>query len=190
MKIKIFSPTFLLLVLTLNFVSPKLWAQDEGGAQFGMIGGFSVPDADNSSPRMIHGFKGAAFISPNFSLGGYYLLHGKNQGSGGRKFQYSLHGIEAAYHVPSGSGDTFVALRAGLSKVHTEVESTQELLLYSPNHFGLTSGFDYFITSWFSLGFEGSFIKVQASRTSVLGTVYNEDSFSIINFLVSMQFRL
>lgn len=164
-------------------------AQNDAGAQVGVLYGLSVPDAQNSNPRSLYGVKGTANLSPSLSLGGYYLVNSAEEGSGGRKFEYSLHGIEGAFRIPKGAGATFVGLRAGLSKVRSE-STTGDKYILSPYHYGLVTGHDFSLTKWLSIGFEGSYIVFEGSKTTENGTLYEEEPFNAISFLVSLQFRL
>jgi hypothetical protein len=180
---------FLILILTIG--TAKI-AHAEGGAsgsQLGVLYGQSVPDADNANPRRFFGVKGSAFLGSNFSFGGYVLNSQQDIGTGGTTFTYMVNGIEATYHLGGGSGDTFVGARVGLTKVRTDVVSGIDAI-YSPYHYGIVSGYDFPIMSWFSVGFEGSFLHVEKSSTTKSGTTYTLEGFSVINFLVSLQFRL
>lgn len=168
--------------------SRNVLAEGGGGSQMGILYGLSVPDAENTNPHHMYGVKGSAFLAPVFSVGGYYLISGKTEGGGGDKFDWSLHGLEASYHIPSGSGDTFVAFRAGLSKIRTQKNSVD--VIFSPYHYGIASGYDYYLTSWLSLGFEGSYYHVQKSRTDLNSVRYDNDSFNIMSFMVSLLLRL
>lgn len=163
-------------------------AQEGGGSQFGVLYGFSVPDADNSNPHKMFGVKGTANITSNFSIGGYYYTAGQELGTGGQNFDYSLHGLEAALQLPGGNGATFVAFRAGITKVKTDMFGPA--VIFSPYHYGIASGYNYSVASWFTLGFEGSFLYAEQSTTTTNNTPYELDSFSVLSFLVSMQFRL
>lgn len=127
---------------------------------------------------------------PWFSLGGYYLQSDRSgQLSGStQKFQYDLTGIEPAYHIPAANGDTFIGLRMGLTKVQQNPGGVDAV--FSPYHYGIASGYDYYITSIFSIGFEGSYLHVLPGRTQMNGVDYLQDSFNIISFLVTVQFRL
>jgi hypothetical protein len=163
---------------------------DGAGAQFGIVYGMSVPDAENTNPYRMAGVKGEAFITPAFSAGGYYMMSDKSgEPSQLEKFRYSLHGVQSAYHIPSANGDTFVAFRVGLTKVKatpaTSVDKT-----FSPYHYGIATGYDYHLTSWMSFGIEGAYLHVQRSRTSDTSGRFEQDSFNIINFMVTAQLRL
>src|SRR5690348_2789090 len=98
------------------FVSTS-FADDGGG--FGILFGLSVPDAQNSSPHQIAGVKGLAFLTPQLSLGGYFLESLKAVGTGGQKFDYDLAGMEISGHMVNGQGDTFFGMRVGITKVQT-----------------------------------------------------------------------
>jgi hypothetical protein len=178
------------LFLSLLLWSPQLWAQAAAGSQFGFLAGLTVPDAENTLPHHIAGIKGAAFISPTISLGGYYLVSGKSEGDDGLKFDYSIHGVEFGYHIPAAKGDTTVAFRTGVTKIRTEDVATSTSLIYSPYHYGLAVSYDYYLTNWVSLGFEGSYIHMEDSRTTGGGLKFEQDSFNMIGFLIVLQFRL
>lgn len=150
----------------------------------------SVPDAENTRPYKLFGAKGSATVTPTFSVGGYYLVSDKSgEPSAEDQFRYSLHGIQVAYHLTGNVGDTFVALRLGLTKVKGTPEQDVSVT-YSPYHYGVATGYDFYITSWASIGFEGSYLHAQRGKTSYEGTTYRLDSFNIISFLISIQIRL
>lgn len=159
------------------------------GSQFGIVYGLSVPDAENTKHYFMFGIKGAAFVSPAVSLGGYYFQSDtKGELSVTQKFRYSVTGMETAYHMPAATGDTFVAVRIGVTKV----ENTQggSDLVFSPYHYGVALGYDYFLGSYASLGFEGSYLHALPGRTISNDVIYETKSFNIISFLVSLQIRL
>ncbi|MCB0350272.1 MAG: hypothetical protein KDD38_03755 [Bdellovibrionales bacterium] len=183
-----------MLILILFCASSIAWthsahAQDIGGSQFGILYGFSVPDSDNSNPHRMYGAKGIAFISPSMTIGGYYFLTGSEQGSGGgEQFDYSLHGLEAALQIPGSAGTTFVGFRAGIAKVSTDTFGTP--VIFSPYHYGFASGYNYNVATWFTVGFEGSFLYAEKSSTTKASVPYELESFSVLTFLLSLQFRL
>ena len=179
---------FLSLVCLFILSSPQLLQAADQTSQMGLLFGLSVPNADNTNPRQLYGIRGSAFVTPSLSLGGYYLVSGKIEGKDGRDFDYSLHGIEGAYHIVSPRGDTFMGLRVGLSKVRTDVSGTK--VIHSPDHVGVALGYDYYLTTWMSVGFEGSYVRVKSSESTQTGGQFAEDSFNIISFLLSLQFRL
>lgn len=158
-------------------------------AQFGIVYGSSVPDSDNTKPYWLTGVKGAAYVMPTVSVGGYYYFSDTSgQPSSTEKFRYSLHGLEVAYHMPAGTGEVFFALRGGFSKVETESAGTK--VTYSPYHLGMATGYDYFLAPWFSVGFEGSFLHAKKSYTTDAGVDHDLDAFNILNFLATVQIRL
>ena len=162
---------------------------NDKGAQFGFAYGLSVPDADNTSPFHLFGVKGSAFIVPSFSVGAYVLYSDKTgEQSSVDQFTYSLTGVEAAYHIPTASGDTFIAFRVGLTKLRTSPNDVP--ITFSPYHYGIAAGYDYYFTSWLALGFEGSYLHILPGRTFQNTVEYDQPSFSLINFLVTLQFRL
>lgn len=168
--------------------SPALFAENKG-SQFGMLYGLSVPDAENTKQYYLFGLRGAAFVNPSVSFGGYFMQSdNKGEKSVTQKFRYSLTGMEAAYHIPSGGADTFFALRIGVTKV----ENTQggEDLIFSPYHYGVAVGYDYYLGTYTSIGFEGSYLHVQPGRTEGSTLTFETKSFNIISFLMSLQIHL
>ncbi|OQW47911.1 MAG: hypothetical protein A4S09_14020 [Proteobacteria bacterium SG_bin7] len=166
-------------------------AHAEGSsAQFGIVGGYSVPDAENTNPHQLYGVKGSANVSGGLGLGGYYLLTGSAEGASGgnTRWDYSLHGVELNYTLSGGKGTTYLAFRVGLSKVNTTQSSVD--LLFSPYHYGFVVGYDYPVLGAFNIGFEGSYLRIENSSTTLSGTSYLIDKSNIMNFLVSFSFRL
>ncbi|MGZ3723617.1 MAG: hypothetical protein ACXVA9_11830 [Bdellovibrionales bacterium] len=180
---------FLITVLTaLTLCAPSLCLADKG-SQFGVMWGLSVPDAQNTNVFKVFAVKGESFIAPMFSLGGYIVQSDRSgQLSQSEKFCYSLTGIEAAYHIPNAQGDTFVGFRMGMTKLQQN-PSAQDVT-FSPYHYGIATGYDYYITSMFSIGFEGSYTHVLPGRTDLNGVTYEQPSFNLMNFLISVQLRL
>jgi hypothetical protein len=182
---KIFKSTVISLILMLS-----AQALAEGsGAQFGIIAGYSVPDADNTNPHQLYGFKGSAAITSGIGLGGYYLLTGSAEGASGgnTRWDYSLHGVELNFAM-GGSAGTYIGVRVGLSKVNTTQASTD--LLFSPYHYGFVIGHDVPVWGPMSVGFEGSYLRIENSSTTVGGTSYLIDKSNIMNFMLSISFRL
>lgn len=168
--------------------APRAFAADKG-SQFGVLYGFSIPDAQNTNMFHMFGVKGSAFFHPLFSAGGYILQSDKaGQKSNEDKFTYSLAGVEPAFHISTATGDTFIAVRIGVTKLQTTKETKD--MTFSPYHYGVATGYDYYITNNISLGFEGSYLHVQPGRTEQDNVKYEEKSFNLLNFLVSVQVRL
>lgn len=162
---------------------------DGKGSQFGLMYGKSVPDAENTNAYTLTGVKGEAFFTPQLSVGGYYLMSDKDgEPSSLEKFRYSFHGIQAAYHIPASGGDTFIALRVGLTKVKNTVNAVD--VTFSPYHYGIATGYDYHFGNYVSAGFEGSYLHAQRGRTSQGGSSVLLDSFNVISFLLTLQVRL
>lgn len=161
----------------------------EKGAQFGMVWGLSVTDADNTNAFQLTGVKGSAYITPSISLGGYYFLSDSSgQPSATDKFTYGLQGMQAAYMIPASNGETSIGLRVGLTKIKQSPNGTD--ITYSPYHYGIAVGYDYALYSWMAVGFEGSFLHVMDGKTTLNSTVYQRDAFNIISFLIAIQFRI
>lgn len=159
------------------------------GAQFGLVYGLSVPDADNTNPFKVWGLKGQAFMAPQFTIGGYYWQSDRSgQISSANKFAYELTGIETAYHLLTQQGDTSFAVRAGVTKVSENPNLID--MTFSPYHYGIALGYDYYLTNHTSVGFEGSYIHVLPGRTTMGGMEYDTQSFNIISFLLSFLVRI
>jgi len=158
------------------------------GSQFGLLYGLSVPDADNTNMFRMFGVAGEAFIVPQFSAGGYYFQSDKSGEVGGNKFRYGMTGIEAMYHIPAAQGDTFIGLRIGMTKLAQNPSGTDAT--FSTYHYGLATGYDFYITEHISVGFEGNYIHVLPGRSIVSGTTFEQASFNMINFLISLKLRL
>jgi hypothetical protein len=177
------------LILAAILMTGAQASADGKGSQFGFMYGHSVPDAENTNPYILAGVKGEAFFLPTLSAGGYYLVSdGSGEPSVLDKFRYSIHGVQTAFHMAASGGDTWVALRVGLTKVKKTVNS--EDVTFSPYHYGIATGYDYHLGQYFSLGFEGSYMHAQRGRTTQSGTSVNLDSFNFISFMISAQLRL
>ena len=176
----------LLFILLVSCLSVEGWAEGEStGSQAGILFGYSVPDAQNSNPHRLFGVKGSASFSPNLRMGGYYYVSGTEVGTAAVKFDYSLHGIEGILRLADGS---YLGLRAGITKVRTAPSGKN--VIFSPYHYGAAIGYDYALTSWVSMGYEGSFVYVEKSNTTSGGTYYSQEDFSVLSFLITLQFRL
>jgi len=177
---------FILIILVTAAVSHTAWGQ---GSQAGLVYGLSVPDARNTDAYMMFGVKGSARLTPTFSTGGYYMTSDKQgQPSSTEKFRYSIAGVHATYHMVQGQGDTHFGLRAGITKCKTNPNGIDAT--FSPYHFGIATGYDYVVSSWLSLGFEGSYLHVQRGKTTQNGATILQDSFNIMSFLATLEFRL
>lgn len=161
----------------------------EGGSQMGVMWGYSVPDAANTQPYRLFGVKGSAFLTPQITLGGYYLMtDNSGQPPNGDKFRYSIHGIESSYHIPNSGGETVVGVRVGMTKVHGKEGTTD--LVYSPYHYGLAVGYDWYLFTKLSFGFEGSYVHVLKGRTTYGTGTIESSPFDMLNFMLTLQFRL
>ncbi len=179
----------LAIALLLLVGASNAFAGDKN-SQFGLSYGFSVPDANNVGAYKMYGFKGEYFLTQSLSVGGYFLISdtsGQTSNASNNKFSYSLHGLDTAWHMPASNGESFVAFRMGVTKLHMNPGGQD--LIYSPYHYGFASGYDFFVTSKLSLGFEGSYLHVLPGRSSFNNVTYDQPSFNIISFMVSMQFR-
>lgn len=156
-----------------------------------MIGGLSVPDLTKANPRRVFGIRGHALLGASIGIGGYYLISGKEEGSNGSKFEFSLHGFEVAYHILNGTGDIYLSFRAGVSKIRTKDNTNLIDLMYSPYHYGIAVGQEYYF--WgniIAVGYEGSILHAQPSRTTdTSGTMYYQDAFNLLSFMGTLHVR-
>ena len=181
----------LAVALTTLCAATAFSADGDGGAQFGLMFGPSVPDAENTHEYLLTGIKGSTTILPNFTAGGYYLVSNGGSQAAADGFRYSIHGVQAAYAMPSGSGETHFGVRVGITKVRITPDPTsRDEIVFSPYHYGIFTGHDYQLMSWVKAGFEGSYLHVETGRTTQGSNVYTRNSFSLINFLVTLQFTL
>ena len=170
--------------------SSSVFAFDGKASQFGFTYGFSVPDANNVGAYKLAGIKGETFIFPMLAIGGYFLnsdSSGQTNNAANNKFTYAMDGLSLAYHSTNQGGDSYLALRIGVSKVRMNPQGTD--VIYSPYHYGLASGYDYYITNNISMGFEGSYIHVLPGRSTVNNVTFDQPSFNTINFMISVQLR-
>ena len=176
------SATSVVLILTQDCLAQSQGGG--GGAYVGGVYGISVPDADNTKLHKFLGFTGGANITPAILIGGYYFATAEDTGSA-IKFDYTLLGLEFSYNISPAPKNVFIGFRAGISKLETLVGATDFTL--SPYHYGIVSGYNYFIWSHLSFGIEGSFMSFQTSKTTVGSETTTQNSFHIINFLVSFK---
>jgi len=170
---------FFTLFLVLAMFAPPAF----GEAHAGLVYGLSVPDAPNTNHYMMIGIKGSAKLAPWFSTGGYFMVSDKQgQPSATEKFRYSLTGVEAVYHFPTGM---WTAARMGITKVNATAQG--EDATFSPYHYGIATGYEYKVLSWAVIGFEGSYLHAQRGKTTVSGTTVLLDSFNIVSFLATVQ---
>ena len=176
-----------IILVSLFTLSISSLANAEGsGANLGVAYGLSVPDSENTNPRHMFGITGSAYLGSSFSFGGYYYVTGTEEGSVGRKFNYSIHGLKALFHLGSGgSGETYFGVMAGITKLRTTSSNVEFIL--TPYHYGIISGHDVLLTGWLSVGFEGFFIRVQDYTATNSGVTYREDPFDIIAFMATMK---
>jgi hypothetical protein len=180
---------FFVVIALIATLTNTAWAQEAGnGAKAGLAFGYIVPDADDTNPRKISGVTGMADLTPAFSFGGYYLLSPSEDGTGGRDFAVSIHGLAAMYNLVGNRGTTFFGVRAGLSKVRTENSGVK--LIFSPYHYGIAAGYDYYVLSRLTFGFEGNFLRYKESNTTEGGTKYIEPSFNTVSFLIALKLAL
>ncbi len=144
----------ILLVGLLSFSSP-VWAQAKG--YLGVQGGMSVPDADDTSSRLGYGAVGGARLDGEFGIGAYYLNSSKEESVNGTDvdFNYQLYGFEGTFHFEGVADGGYVGLRVGISKV--EVGGIE----FSPTSYGALFGYDYFVNDNWSVGLEGSYMRVE-----------------------------
>ncbi len=170
-----------ILVLLAMCSAPAL-AQAKG--YVGAIGGFSVPDAEDTSGRPIFGAVAGSRLDGELGLGGYFLSSAKKEkvNNVDVDFEYALYGIEGSFHFEGIADGAFVALRMGLAKIKVGDANM------SPFSYGLGFGYDHFINEAFSVGIDAGFMSVQKSSDSVNGVSVDQKAFNMLNFMVAAKF--
>jgi len=175
------------LLFCLIVGSENLLAQTDSSF-FGISYGLSVPDSENTNPHNIAGVNGGATIFGSVGIGGYYFETAGERGSGGIKFDYNVMGLEVIYNLGGDSKNVFVGARAGVTKVKTKASGSD--VIFSPYHYGVVSGFNYFVFSKFSVGVDGSYLGMQSSKSNNSGTEVFIDSFHIMSILATFKLWL
>ncbi len=170
-----------LMLSMFTLLTTPSWAQAKG--YVGVLGGMSVPDADDTSSRPVFGIIGGARLDGEFGLGGYFLSSSKEESNGAADFDfnYDLYGIEGSFHFEGVAEGAFVAVRAGISKV--KLGNTN----YSPMSYGILFGYDHFLAENFSLGLEAGWMRVEGEKKTGAADL---DSFSALNFAAALKFWL
>lgn len=164
-----------LLAVNLFLGSPQAEAQAKG--YVGGLFGLSVPDHDETSSRMAFGILGGARLDGEFGLGAYYISSSKEEtiGAADLDFNYQLYGFEGSFHFEGVADGAFVGLRVGISKVKVGTEE------YSPTHYGALFGYDYSLTDAWTVGLEGSFMRIEGDKKAA-GDL---EGFGALQFLAS-----
>ena len=163
------------LMSTMMFVSTPALAQARG--YLGVQGGLSVPDADDTSSRLGYGVVGGARLDGEFGIGAYYLNSSKEESVAGTDvdFNYQLYGFEGTFHFEGVADGGYVGLRVGISKV--DVGGIE----FSPTSYGALFGYDYFVKDNWSVGLEGSYMRVEGDDKDGVEL----DGFSTLQLLAS-----
>ena len=75
----------------------------------------------------------------------------------------------------------------GITKIETNPNGSN--VTFSPYHYGIATGYEYKLMERIVLGFEGSYIHVQRGKTTQNGATILQDSFNIMSFLGTLQFK-
>lgn len=157
------------------FISLDSQAQARG--YLGAQAGISVPDYDDSSSRLGFGFTGGARLDGEFGLGAYYLSSSKEETIGVTQtdFNYQLYGFEGSFHFEGVADGAYVGLRVGISKVKLGTSD------FSPTNYGLLFGYDYFVQEMWSVGLEGSYMRIEGDKDGLV----NLDGFTTLQLMAS-----
>lgn len=166
----------LIFALFFSLKSNAAGLEDRQGWAGGLVG-ITVPNADNTSSRMMYGITAGAKLGSELGLGGYFLTSNKKEDTAG-DFNYQLYGIQLNYHFEGEAAGAWFGARLGISKVRAGLAE------YSPANYGIVGGYDYALSDQISLGAEASYMGV-ASGTDNGQSV---DSFGMINFLAALKF--
>ena len=171
-----------ILATLLALFSTTALAQAKG--YVGVVGGFSVPDAEDTSGRPLFGAMAGSRLDGELGLGGYFLSSSKKEkiNSVDADFNYSLYGIEGSFHFEGVAEGAFVALRMGMAKIKAGDGN------FSPFSYGLGFGYDHFFTPNVSIGIDAGFMSVQKDNDTVNGVSVTMKAFNMLNFLVAAKF--
>ena len=165
----------LIVALFYSLSSHAAGLEDRQGWAGGLVG-ISVPNADNTSSRLMYGVTAGAKLGSEYGLGAYFLNSEKKEDL--TDFNYQLFGVQLSYHFEGEAAGAYFGARVGISKVKTLIGET------SPTNYGVVGGYDHALGDRFSLGGEASYMAV-AKGTSNGQPI---DAFGMINFLASLKF--
>lgn len=171
-----------ILAALLSLFSAQALAQAKG--YVGAVGGFSVPDAEDTTGRPAFGILAGARLDGELGLGAYFLTSSKKETVDNVKgdFNYSLFGVEGSFHFEGIADGAFVALRMGLAKIKAGQANT------SPFTYGLAFGYDYFFNDNMSAGIDAGFMSVQKGSENINGVSHEVKAFNMLNFMAALKF--
>lgn len=174
----------LFALLCFAFVPAQAAGIDSAGYVGGTFG-LNIPDYEDTSARAAFGIVGGAKLGTELGLGGYFLSSNKEETINGARtdFNYSMYGIEGAYHFEGEAAGVYLGLRLGLTNVDTGVAD------FAPYHWALLAGYNHWLMDNFSLGGEASFTSVAKDEdTLASGATASLDAFNIIGFMATAKF--
>ncbi len=173
---------FLALLLAVQTLCLGFSAQAQSQAYVGGLAGLSVPRAEDSSSRPIYGLLAGARLEREWGLGAFFLSSQKNESVEGvdRKFSFDLYGFEGSFHFDNVADGAVVGLRLGFAEVSRELAAGT--LKLTPVVFGAFFGYDHFISSFFSVGGEGSLMVITSEKGSLAGVSLEESRWAMLNF--------
>lgn len=151
----------------------------------GGIFGLHIPDAEDTSARAAFGVTGGAKLGSEWGFGGYYLNSAKEETVNGvaTDFDYSMYGVEGAYHFEGEAAGVYLGLRLGMTNLDVGTLDSR------PMHWGLLAGYNHWLMDNFSLGGEATFFNVASSDDTLTnGAVQNIDGFNVIAFQATAKF--
>jgi hypothetical protein len=173
------------LATVMLFESHAFAQSSDPVAWVGGLGGFSVPNYENSSSRQIYGISGGAKVGSEFGVGAYFLTSSKDESIGASganaPLNYDLYGVEFAYHFEGEANGVYIGGRIGTSKLKVNT------LVTSPMHYGPVVGYNHSLSRNLSLGGELSWISIAKSSGIPPGesTVQDISAFNTLNFMIS-----
>lgn len=138
-----------------------------------LYGGPALPDADETSLRASYMLVGGYKFDFGLSLGGVFHESTKDEDRG--RFEYVLKGVEASYFFDDWIKGFYLAFRAGLVDVETELSGVE--FKTNPFGWGWYLGKDFKLNNYFTAGFEGGFLSVNGDEGLVGGAPQTLEKF-------------
>lgn len=151
-----------LITVLIGFFGSLSVSHAQARGYLGVQAGISVPDYDGADSRLGYGATAGARLGGEFGIGVYYMSSANEEtiNQVDQDFNYDLYGFEGSFHFEGVADGAYVGARVGISKV--EFANTD----FSPTHYGLLFGYDYFLHEMWSLGLEGSYMRVEGDDTA------------------------
>ncbi len=171
-------------VLAITALStPSRAAGIDSNGWVGGFGGLHLPDAEDTSSRPAYGITGGVKLGTEWGIGAYYLTSSKEEDINGVKtdFDYSLVGVEIAYHFEGEAAGVHLGGRLGMTTL--EVGSLDS----KPVHLGLMAGYNHWLSDHLSIGGEAALFNVASSEDTVAGVKRDIEGFNALSLMASLR---